>query len=285
MVSQHSIQDVGTTQSAHAPILLVTVTIGTQTTWGPGTVNAQANLNISPENAKAKIEAAIFDVFFDIMIANGTVISHMRSKFLRSQNTLEDFFRKKAEYARTVRSKDQNAGAFSNYSPDRYASFATLARQNTMPGPLAHNLDALMAHWDGFLGAHLSNYYLSPTEAAELVTQTSFRRSSIGRRDSSGQNISKKAKFGSISHRKLLQPLSNKQIAHTSGPYVLMILTRKPPVGEVNKIGPIMGWANQTNKTVKSMKLISADEYPTYKQHVADGTLTPIRLYIDPEKG
>ena len=46
-----------------------------------------------------------------------------------------------------------------------------------------------------------------------------------------------------------------------------------------------MGWANQTNKTVKSMKLISADEYPTYKQHVADGTLTPIRLYIDPEKG
>lgn len=283
LVSEHSIgKDDTLADDVILPKLLVTMSIGKDDRWGPGNRDIHADVSVTSIGAKARIETAISDIFNDIMVANGSMMTYLRRRFLSETNTLEKLFQLKVNYA-LGQIKDSGAPAmFPHYSPERYASFATLSRNGLVPGPLGINLEMLCEHWEKFACIYLSKYFLKPEEAAIFVTKNSFRRSSIGRRDNVGQNISKKTHFGNLSEEQLKKLFNDRQIVDSPGSYVLIVLTRTPTPEQADDIAPLLGWSSSNEGRVKRLKLVPAEKYQIYKEHVANGLLTPVRLFLRP---
>lgn len=282
LVSEHSIQDDIDLSETKMPALLVTMSPGQDDRWGPGSSGVHADISVRSTGERVRIESAISDIFHDIMIANGSMVELLKNRFTSTTKSIDQFFEMKVDYAKKHIKAFGAPIMFPNYAPKKYASFASLSRNGVIPGPLGINLEMLSYHWDQFANQYLKEFFLSPEDAADFVFKSSFRRSSIGRRDKTGQNISKKARFGYLSVEDLVKTFGDRQTVNKPGSYILIVLTRTPTVGQIKKLGSLMGWSSMKDKKIKIMKLVRPLDYAEFKEFVADGTLTPIRLFLKP---
>jgi len=247
--------------------LLIGILPGDAYAWRAGTHTEQAWISYEADDLRQR-EAAILDIFIDIMIANCPSVQAVFDKFLRAegrgQRSLADIYRLKAKYARE---SESFATLFEPFAPTNYASFAAMARSRFHGTSLPFELAKLKTLWLGFLET-LSEYFLDADEAARLVMHGRFRDTHHFIR----------ARRGWVSEREVRDLLANPAMVHSTGSYVLCILTKQPKPGELDEASARFGLKSPGR--LKRLRLCDEKTYLEMDQLVRSGVATPIRLFL-----
>jgi len=247
--------------------LLIGIQPGDSYAWQAGTATEQAWI-VYKSNDLRQREAAILDIFIDIMIANCPSIQAVFDKFIKAgkaPRSIADIYRLKAKYARE--SCDDFPTLFEPFVPTNYASFAAMARSGFHGTSLPVELFKLKALWLGFLET-LSEHFLDADEAAHLVMHGRFRDTHHFIR----------TRRGWVNEREVRSLLANPAIVQSTGSYVLCILTKQPKPGEFDEASARFGLSSPGR--LKRLRLCDEQTYLEMDRLVRSGVATPIRLFL-----
>ena len=244
--------------------LVLGVTEGPAQAWTSGRGAYYANLSVEAGNLWQR-DAAIVDIFQDIMIANSPAIQAVLANFLHAGKTMADFYISKANFAKS--NIASFGGRFDQYAPDEYACFSSLVRRSTYAALPSSQLKNLGTAWARFLQDNLSDYFCDPEHAVRIVTNTGSHNIANG----------KSSKFGNIAADDLLDLFTDRQSVNVSGLYFLCVRTKMPKQNE----NVLEAFFHRKSKgRLKRLRLIPAASYHSVSALVRTGFVTPVGLFL-----
>ncbi|GGB55817.1 hypothetical protein GCM10010833_08150 [Blastomonas aquatica] len=239
-----------------------------------------ADICVSGADASLQLSAVILDVFTELMLANCASIQAVLSNYLADGGSQDTFYRAKADFASELIARGDAATLFEQYLPDRYACFATLAREDFLATMDEDEMASLASLWSQFLRERFSAYFLSVDQAVALVRNEPFHRARPELTVGSGVRPGGRMRYGFVDEAELRSVLSDKQVVLGTGAYVLCLLTGKPSDAEIGKIGNSFGWRRQADSVPKRLRLCTEDNYHEMIPFVRKGFVTPVRLFL-----
>jgi hypothetical protein len=259
--------------------LVLEITAGERFGWESGRNGVNGVITVDKERRAAKVGAAMQDIFQDIMLANDDSIQSVLSKWRNGGGSEARLFSMKAAFAATEVAAGRAGALFAQFSADGYASFAAIARRNFDQTMNAAERAGFASLWTRFLVQEFNQHFLDVEEAVKLVTKGRFRNAKKGLNSEGAGQPDARILHGMLSEFELREVLSNAQLVHQDGSYILCFWLAKSP-DSVDRLGPEFGWRDSHTKSPKKFKLVDDVGYAKMLPLVRDGLVTPIRLFL-----
>lgn len=244
--------------------LLIGIRDGSKFAWKAAAGPMQAEITIPPMREDQK-NAAIIDIFQDIMIANCSSIQYILKKFFTAGNSIDDFYRLKVSF---IKSLKQRFASVDLTNADEYISLSSVARTNLRGALTIDEAISLGELWTSFLEEKMSDYFLNTEDAIRLVRNGYFHDTLSFTR--------KRHQY--ISIKDLEEIFGSRQSIARTGSYVLCVRTREPKPGDVGNTSAHFGL---TGSGIGRLKLCDNQEYnASMRTLVTHGVVTPFRLFL-----
>lgn len=268
--------------------LVLSVTEGNRFEWVNGANEFAAEIRVDKAQRFAKISATAHDVFQDIMLANdcgiqAVVVKHRAAvDASKAANTpAPDLYELKADFAKAEIAAGRVGGSLVGFASDKYASFASLARDNFRQGMSPGERDTFVDLWTRFLVERLPDHFLTADEAVRTVRTGFFHSARPVLTTDSGVRPGARIQHESIQAGKLRMVLSDPQVVRRPGAFVLCWAGGRV-TDAAHRIGPKFGWANEARSSPRRLKLCTPSSYKEMIPLVRDGIVTPFRLFLRP---
>jgi len=278
VVSHQAVLDGGTAEQGFG--LVLNVSSGDSFDWRGGLSTVAADIRVRKELAGPQLSAVVLDIFQELMLAQCASIQSVLGKFTASGGTASDFYRAKADFANEQIANGNAVTLFEGYAPDRYASFAMLARTDFSQSLDRDERRRFADLWRRFLEARFADHFLTVDEAITLVRAGRFHRARPERTNGAGVPPGPRQIFGSIKEAKLRKVLGDRQSVLRTASYILCVLTGKPSIADIGKVGALFGWKNMARQTPERLRLCTDASYQQMVPLVRRGLVTPMRLFL-----